>query len=205
MPLQQSHCSIQFLAGKQSCIRGDPSSVELEPQPLVGLDAERLPSRSTFNRFVTRLSKHQDLVEECLSQVTTRLQELLPDFGENMAVDSTIVRSHSNLNKKVVSDPEASWTAKTGSNGKKQWFWGYKLHLAVDADYELPLAMTVTTAGVHILRHTAAKLRRDVGESVEEVRRFLDHSSLAVTTIYLRRLEGQKDRGWEKVMEAIGV
>ncbi|MBI4284070.1 MAG: site-specific integrase, partial [Chloroflexi bacterium] len=60
-------------------------------------------------------------------------------------------------------------------------------------------------AGVHILRHSAAKLRRDVGESVEDVSRFLDHSSLAVTTVYLRRLEGQEDHNWGKVAEAIGV
>ena len=59
--------------------------------------------------------------------------------------------------------------------------------------------------GVHIFRHSAAKLRRDAGESVEEVSRFLDHSSLAVTTTYLRRLEGQEDRSWEKVAAAIGV
>jgi hypothetical protein len=44
-----------------------------------------------------------------------------------------------------------------------------------------------------------------VGESVEEVSRFLDHSSLAVTTVYLRRLEGQGDRSWQKVAEALGV
>jgi len=60
-------------------------------------------------------------------------------------------------------------------------------------------------AGVHILRHSAAKLRRDAGESIEEVSRFLDHSSLAVTTVYLRRLEGQEDRSWHKVAEALGV
>jgi integrase len=60
-------------------------------------------------------------------------------------------------------------------------------------------------AGLHVMRHTAAKLRRDAGESVEEVSRFLDHSSLAVTTTYLRRLEGQEDRGWGRVAEAIGV
>jgi site-specific recombinase XerD len=58
-------------------------------------------------------------------------------------------------------------------------------------------------AGVHIFRHSAAKLRRDAGESVEEVSRFLDHSSLAVTTTYLRRLEGQEDRSWERVAEAL--
>jgi site-specific recombinase XerD len=60
-------------------------------------------------------------------------------------------------------------------------------------------------SGVHVFRHSAAKLRRDAGESVEEVSRFLDHSSLAVTTTYLRRLEGQQDSSWEKVAEAIGV
>ncbi len=60
-------------------------------------------------------------------------------------------------------------------------------------------------AGVHIFRHSAAKLRRDAGESIEDVSRFLDHSSLAVTTTYLRRLEGQEDKSWAKVAEAIGV
>jgi len=39
---------------------------------------------------------------------------------------------------------------------------------------------------------------------VEDVSRFLDHSSLQVTTVYLRRLEGQEDRGWGKVAEALG-
>ena len=60
-------------------------------------------------------------------------------------------------------------------------------------------------AGVHIFRHAAAKLRRDAGESIEQVSSFLDHSSLQVTTTYLRRLEGQEDRGWGRVAEAIGV
>ena len=59
--------------------------------------------------------------------------------------------------------------------------------------------------GVHVLRHSAAKLRRDAGESIEDVSAFLDHSSLAVTTVYLRRLEGQEDRAWRDVAQAIGV
>jgi integrase len=63
----------------------------------------------------------------------------------------------------------------------------------------------ITPSGVHIFRHTAAKLRRDAGETVEDVSRFLDHSSLAVTTVYLRRLEGEQDKSWARVAEAIGV
>jgi hypothetical protein len=37
----------------------------------------------------------------------------------------------------------------------------------------------IAPAGVHIFRHTAAKLRRDAGESMEDVSRFLDHSRRA--------------------------
>ena len=60
-------------------------------------------------------------------------------------------------------------------------------------------------SGVHITRHTAAKLRRDAGAPLEEVSAFLDHSSLAVTSIYLRRLEGQTDSRWQDVASSIGV
>ncbi len=60
-------------------------------------------------------------------------------------------------------------------------------------------------AGVHIFRHSAAKLRREAGESVEQVSRFLDHSSLAVTTVYLRQLEGDRDTAWQQVAMALGV
>lgn len=60
-------------------------------------------------------------------------------------------------------------------------------------------------SGLHLLRHSAAKLRRDAGESIEAVSAFLDHSSLAVTTIYLRRLEGETDAGWVNVASAIGL
>jgi len=60
-------------------------------------------------------------------------------------------------------------------------------------------------AGVHIFRHSAAKLRRDAGESIEDVSRFLDHSNLAVTTIYLRKLEGERDDHWRSVAVELGV
>jgi len=59
------------------------------------------------------------------------------------------------------------------------------------------------TGGVHVLRHTAAKLRRDVGQTVEEVSQFLDHANLAVTTTYLRRLEGEDDKAWRDVAKLL--
>ncbi len=60
-------------------------------------------------------------------------------------------------------------------------------------------------SGVHIFRHSAAKLRREAGESIEEVSRFLDHSSLAVTSVYLRRLEGDRDTTWRQVAASLGI
>ena len=66
-------------------------------------------------------------------------------------------------------------------------------------------AAGLTPTGLHTLRHSAAKLRRDAGETIEAVSAFLDHSSLAVTTVYLRRLEGVEDRTWREVAVAIGV
>ena len=66
-------------------------------------------------------------------------------------------------------------------------------------------AAGLAPTGLHILRHSAAKLRRDAGASIEAVSSFLDHSSLAVTSVYLRRLEGEADRTWPDVALAIGV
>jgi integrase len=66
-------------------------------------------------------------------------------------------------------------------------------------------AAGLAPTGLHVLRHTAAKLRRDAGASIEQVSSFLDHSSLAVTSVYLRRLEGEADRIWPDVAIAIGV
>ncbi|MDQ3688839.1 MAG: tyrosine-type recombinase/integrase [Chloroflexota bacterium] len=47
----------------------------------------------------------------------------------------------------------------------------------------------------HVLRHSAAKLRRDAGASIEDVQSLLGHPSLAMTATYLRRLEGEEDAG----------
>jgi site-specific recombinase XerD len=57
----------------------------------------------------------------------------------------------------------------------------------------------------HVLRHSAAKLRRDSGASIEAVGSFLGHRSLHTTSRYLARLEGERDSGWQGVAAALGV
>jgi integrase/recombinase XerD len=57
----------------------------------------------------------------------------------------------------------------------------------------------------HALRHSAAKLRRDSGASIEDVGSFLGHRSLHTTSRYLQRLEGEHDAGWHGAAAALGV
>jgi site-specific recombinase XerD len=56
---------------------------------------------------------------------------------------------------------------------------------------------------VHTLRHTAAMLRRHVGDDIEHVSAFLGHSNVATTGIYLDRVEGKPDESWKQVEELL--
>jgi integrase/recombinase XerD len=58
---------------------------------------------------------------------------------------------------------------------------------------------------IHTLRHTNARLRREVGASIEDVQAALDHSSLATTAVYLRKLEGSADAFGGKVATLLGA
>ncbi|MYC29548.1 MAG: transposase [Chloroflexi bacterium] len=75
-----------------------------------------LPHRTTFNRFIQRLALHTDSVEQCVITLTKDLKGCLPDLGNEVAIDATAVRSHSNPNKgkkgRTPSDPEAAWGGK---------------------------------------------------------------------------------------------
>lgn len=125
-----------------------------------GFDAnESLPHRTTFNRFMNRLMKYQNMVENCFAEITSKLGELLPGFGEDVAIDLTPVHSHSDPNKKVVSDPQAGWVYKEGKE-KKKWEWGYPLHLVVDVNYELPVAKQLTPAADHEKKVALPLLRK---------------------------------------------
>jgi site-specific recombinase XerD len=58
---------------------------------------------------------------------------------------------------------------------------------------------------VHALRHSYARPLREVGATVEDVQHALDHSSLATTSTYLRKLEGSDDPFGPRLVELLGV
>jgi len=111
-----------------------------------GFDPRSIPHRSTFSRFNKRLVKYQALLDECINKQASLLKEELPGYGDHIAIDSTPVRSHSNPDKKRVSDNQAGWVVKGSSGKKRDWYFGYKLHLIVDTKYELPIGKELTLA-----------------------------------------------------------
>jgi hypothetical protein len=89
------------------------------------------------------------------------LCEELPDFGEALAIDGKAIESYARRRRDEDKKPydgrrdidadigvkEYKGKKKDGSVWKKVKTWfGYKLHLIVDAKYELPVAFSVTKA-----------------------------------------------------------
>lgn len=135
--------------------------------------AAGVPPPSTYTRFLKNLFRHAGMMEAMLDRLVEALKEALPDFGKILAVDGKAIRTHARPAGKDWAkrtpdgrrDTEADFGHKT-YRGKRsdgtvyaevvRWF-GYKLHLVVDATYELPVAYEVTRASASEL--TEAKNR----------------------------------------------
>jgi len=137
-----------------------------ELRQLCGFDPYRgekaVPSEDAFGRFLANVVKAQEAIDSMFHLLVERLRDELPSLGERLAIDSKAISSHGRTVtdplKKVTPDGrrdlDADWGRKTykgvHKDGKPwekmvKWF-GYKLHLVVDALYELPLAYKVTKA-----------------------------------------------------------
>ena len=119
-----------------------------------------LPDRSSFSRFFTRVSQHEDLLDVALIELTERLKAQFSDLGETVAVDATVIKAWDNPHRRSKitgrkhSDPEAGWTASISKQDprKRDFTWGYKLHMMVDAIHQIPLYGYVTPANTHETR-----------------------------------------------------
>lgn len=123
-----------------------------------------VPTSWAFNNFLKNLVRHEATVERMFDELVENLMKALPDFGRTMAFDGKAIDSHARGKKKEEGeeqkeadgrrDTDADWgkhvhsgVAEDGTVWEKvkSWF-GYKLHLIVDARYELPIAFDVTKA-----------------------------------------------------------
>ena len=112
--------------------------------------AAAVPSESAFTRFQRTLRDHQEQLDELFHRTLELLRRVLPDLGRVLALDGKELhcsaraasRQHLPDGRR---DLDATWGVKGRRKQQRSWF-GYLLHLIVDAKYELPVAFTVTTA-----------------------------------------------------------
>lgn len=125
-----------------------------ELRDLCGFDPLRaetsVPPEWVYSRFLVRLMRQRALIETMFESLVRRVGELLPDFGVDLALDGKAITTYGNK------DVEASLGYKnyegeaqdgTPYQQIQKWF-GYKLHLLIDANYELPVAFELTSASV---------------------------------------------------------
>jgi len=137
----------------------------------VFLGAGATPPAWVYTRFLRKLLGRLDQLEAMFRRAVAGLQQELPDFGELLAVDGKAVRSHARGRKLDGKRPrrpdgrrdtDADWGVKT-YHGRREdgtpwrrlvrWF-GYCLHLVVDARYELPVEYMVTRASASEVKVT---------------------------------------------------
>lgn len=120
----------------------------------------KVPTSWAYSRFLGKLLSMEEEINTLFDKLVTELSVLLPGFGINLAVDGKAIDTHARPKEKEKEstdrrrDTDADFGKKIyrgqredGTPWEKiiSWF-GYKLHLLIDADYELPVAFTVTKA-----------------------------------------------------------
>ena len=118
------------------------------------------PPNSAYTNFLNNLKQCKEEIREVFDELVEYMYENLEHFGEILAMDGKAIQSYaSNYSKKTEPDgrrdKEADWcrkeyTSSINEKGEKviktvKWF-GYRLHLMVDATYELPVEYRLTKA-----------------------------------------------------------
>lgn len=122
-----------------------------------------VPPPWVYTRFLKGLMARQGEIDAIFDRLVDQLSQELEGFGRHLACDSKGIRTHARPRDKDQNeerqrdgrrDIDADFGKKTYRGHKadgtlwdrvRSWF-GYKLHLVVDADYELPVAYEVTRA-----------------------------------------------------------
>jgi len=107
-------------------------------------DNDRLPDESTILRFRHRLEKHK-LTEELLKEVNEMLEQRGLLLKRGTVVDATLIAAPSSTkNKDKARDPEMHSSQKG-----KQWYFGMKAHIGVDAHSGLVHTVRCTSGNEH--------------------------------------------------------
>jgi len=125
---------------------------------LCDIEAEQNPYHpSQLSRFKKRVGARR--LQRIMNKLLKELLKRGVINGETVVLDATFVKAYSRRdpheNSRGKSDPEA----RVGRNGKT-FELGYKLHVAVDAKSELPIAIIVASANDNEKKHAPALLEK---------------------------------------------
>ena len=161
------------------------------------------PSVATFSRFYQRLSQTGALGKLFESLVSQATQQTIVQ-ADVVAIDASQINAYEKAHpKKQLTDDgfSANWGAKRDTHGNQINWFGYKLHLAIDARSELPLSLTVTPAHRHDSTQAIPLMEQlpvkpeayclDMGYDVTAIYEYA-HSQGAKTIIPLNR-RGEKE------------
>lgn len=142
--------------------------------------AKAVPPSWVYTRFLRRLLCHDDELQAMFDRLVEEVAEHLPDFGQVAALDGKIVTAHARGRRRNDGehvkpdgrrDLDADWTKKVYRGRREDgtlWekvtsFFGYRLHLFVDANYELPIGFSVTPAS-----HSEVKEAHRLADRMQE-------------------------------------
>ena len=125
---------------------------------LCDIEAEQNPYHpSQLSRFKKRVGARR--LQRIMNKLLKELLKRGVINGETVVLDATFIKAYSRRdpheNSRGKSDPEA----RVGRNGKT-FELGYKLHVAVDAKSELPIAIIVASANDNEKKHAPALLEK---------------------------------------------
>ena len=99
-----------------------------------------------------------------------------------------------------------SWPhSRPSENTRRAYRMSGELFLAHCSKLPWEVGKANVAGWAEALRPTAAMLRKQAGDDVEQVSGFLAHSSLAIPQVYLHQVEGQQDGSWSKVEALLGL
>ena len=161
---------------------------------------ESVTSSYAYSRFLKNLLNNSYLIGQMFNCLVKELKTVLPELGKYLAFDGKGINSYAKGKKKSDvlklsdnrGDSDADWGVKEYKGKRpdgtiwkkvKSWF-GYRLHLIVDAKYELPLSFEVTKASI-----SEGKVIDKLFKKLEK-----EHEDIIKTSEY-----GIGDRGYDDV------
>jgi hypothetical protein len=136
-------------------------------QAALGCEGEP-PSVYACYRFAAKLRAYKPLLDSCLARVTASPHAERPEYGTDLAIDASDMPAYANGQRYLskngperqrYSDPDATWGHRSAvSTRKGGGFYGYRLHAAVCARTDLPVAWRVETAASHESNYVAPLL-----------------------------------------------